>query len=221
MFNCFWFRAMYQPRHDLIRTLDHVVLFCAQESVRKMTISGRLCLSVQEFSSLFPPLCVKSHKELRATSVPAKHINCQSPQPWKGKLLTAISLNLICMNLFDLQRDWLIPIPLCRIVGQFSAGQFGTGQFGTGQFGTRQFGTKIIKRTIWHQDNKSAQFGTKIIKMDNLAPGQIGTGQFGPRTIRHQTFEMIKLNLKKHFWQHFGQKFSFGVIVCPFGHKYG
>ena len=70
---------MYQPRHDLIRTLDHVVLFCAQESVRKMTISGRLCLSVQEFSSLFPPLCVKSHKELRATSVPAKHINCQSP----------------------------------------------------------------------------------------------------------------------------------------------
>ena len=105
---------MYQPRHDLIRTLDHVVLFCAQESVRKMTISGRLCLSVQEFSSLFPPLCVKSHKELRATSVPAKHINCQSPQPWKGKLLTAISLNLICINLFDLQRDWLIPIPICR-----------------------------------------------------------------------------------------------------------
>ena len=99
MFNCFWFRAMYQPRHDLIRTLDHVVLFCAQESVRKMTISGRLCLSVQEFSSLFPPLCVKSHKELRATSVPAKHINCQSPQPWKGKLLTAISLN------FDLYKS--------------------------------------------------------------------------------------------------------------------
>ena len=114
MFNCFWFRAMYQPRHDLIRTLYHVVLFCAQESVRKMTISGRLCLSVQEFSSLFPALCVKSHKELRATSVPAKHINCQSPQPWKGKLLTAISLNLICINLFDLQRDWLIPIPICR-----------------------------------------------------------------------------------------------------------
>ena len=99
MFNCFWFRAMYQPCHDLIRTLDHVVLFCAQESVRKMTISGRLCLSVQEFSSLFPPLCVKSHKELRATSVPAKHINCQSPQPWKGKLLTAISLN------FDLYKS--------------------------------------------------------------------------------------------------------------------
>ena len=114
MFNCFWFRAMYQPCHDLIRTLDHVVLFCAQESVRKMTISGRLCLSVQEFSSLFPPLCVKSHKELRATSVPAKHINCQSPQPWKGKLLTAISLNLIWINLFDLQRDRLIPIPICR-----------------------------------------------------------------------------------------------------------
>ena len=41
-------------------------------------------------------------------------------------------------------------------------GQFGTGQFGTGQFGTRQFGTKIIKRTIWHQHNKSRQFVTKI-----------------------------------------------------------
>ena len=59
-------------------------------------------------------------------------------------------------------------------------GQFGTGQLGTGQFGTGQFGTKIIKRTIWHQDNKSGQFGTKIIKVDNLAPGQFGT-----RTIWH------------------------------------
>ena len=44
-----------------------------------------------------------------------------------------------------------------------------------GQFSTRQFGTKIIKRTIWHQDNKRGQFGTKIIKADNLAPGQFGT----------------------------------------------
>ena len=52
-----------------------------------------------------------------------------------------------------------------------------------------------------------------------MAPGQFGTGQFGTRTIWHQTFDMIKLNLKDHFWQNFGQKFSFGVIVCPFGHK--
>ena len=34
---------------------------------------------------------------------------------------------------------------------------------------------------MWHQDNKSGQFGTKIIKVDNLAPGQFGT-----RTIWHQ-----------------------------------
>ena len=84
-----------------------------------------------------------------------------------------------------------------------------------------QFGTTIIKRTIWHQDNKSGQFGTKIIKVDNLAPGQFGTGQFGTRTIWHQTFDMLKLNLIEHFRQHFGQKFSFGMIVCPFRHKYG
>ena len=70
--------------------------------------------------------------------------------------------------------------------GQFSTGQFGTGQFGTGQFGTGQFGTKIIKRTIWHQDNKSGQFGTKIIKVDNLAPGQFGTRTIWHRTIWHQ-----------------------------------
>ena len=79
------------------------------------------------------------------------------------------------------------------------------GQFGTGQFGTGQFGTKIIKGTIWHQDNKSGQFGIKIIKVDNLAPGQFGTGQFGTRTIWHQTFDMIKLNLKDHFWQTLGK----------------
>ena len=60
-------------------------------------------------------------------------------------------------------------------------GQFGIGQFSTGQFGTGQFGTKIIKRTIWHQDNKRGQFGTNIIEVDNLAPGQFGT-----RTIWHQ-----------------------------------
>ena len=70
---------------------------------------------------------------------------------------------------------------ICRIVGQF-----GTGQFSTGQFGTGQFGTKIIKRTIWHQDNKSGQFGTKIIKVDNLAPGQFGTRTIWHRTIWHQ-----------------------------------
>ena len=62
------------------------------------------------------------------------------------------------------------------------------------------------------------QFGTKIIKTDNLAPRQFGartfgTRQFGTRTFWHQTFDMIKLNLKDHFWQNFGQKFSFGVIL--------
>ena len=65
-------------------------------------------------------------------------------------------------------------------------GQFGTGQFGTGQFGTGQFGTNIKKRTIWHQVNKSEQFGTKIIKMDNLAPGQFGTRTIWHWTIWHQ-----------------------------------
>ena len=44
------------------------------------------------------------------------------------------------------------------------------GQFGTRQFSTGQFGSKIIKRTTWHQDNKNRQFGTKMIKTDNLAP---------------------------------------------------
>ena len=39
--------------------------------------------------------------------------------------------------------------------------------------------------------------------------GQFGTGQFGTRTIWHQTFDKIKLNLIEHFWQHLGQKFSF------------
>ena len=61
---------------------------------------------------------------------------------------------------------------------------------------------------------KNGQFGTQTIwHQDNLAPGQFGTGQFGTRTIWHQTFDMIKLNLKDHFWQNFGQKFSFGVIL--------
>ena len=63
---------------------------------------------------------------------------------------------------------------------------------------------RVKKRTIWHPDNLApGQFGT----------GQFGTGQFGTRTIWHQTFDMIKLNLKDHFWQNFGQKFSFGVIL--------
>ena len=45
-----------------------------------------------------------------------------------------------------------------------------------GQFGTRQFGIRIIwHRTIWHQDSKNGQFGTKIVKTDNLAPGQFCT----------------------------------------------
>ena len=55
-----------------------------------------------------------------------------------------------------------------------------------GQFGTGQFGTKIIKQTIWHQDIKGRQFGTKIIKVDNLAPGQFGTRTIWHRTIWHQ-----------------------------------
>ena len=37
-----------------------------------------------------------------------------------------------------------------------------------------QFGTKIIKQTIWHQDNKSGQFGTRTIwHQDNLAPDNL------------------------------------------------
>ena len=53
----------------------------------------------------------------------------------------------------------------------------------------------IWHRTIWHQDNKgdnlapdnkSGQFGTKIIKVDNLAPGQFGTRTIWHRTIWHQ-----------------------------------
>ena len=89
-----------------------------------------------------------------------------------------------------------------KIVGQFGNGQFSTGQFGAGQFG------KKSKKT----DN---------LATDNLAPGQFGTGQFGNRTICHQTFDMIKLNLIDHFWQRFEQMFSFCVFVCPFEHKYG
>ena len=51
-----------------------------------------------------------------------------------------------------------------------------------GQFGTGQFGTKIIKRTIWHQDNKSGQFGTRTIwHQDNLAPDNLAPGQFGTK----------------------------------------
>ena len=62
-----------------------------------------------------------------------------------------------------------------------------------GQFGTGQFGTKIIKRTIWHQDNKSAQFGTKIIKVENLAPWQFGTLTIWHRTIWHQELKTDNL----------------------------
>ena len=81
-----------------------------------------------------------------------------------------------------------------------------------GQFGTGQFGTKITKT-----DNLApAQFGTR-----SPGPGQFGTGQFGTRTIWQQTFDVIKLNLIEHFWQHLGQRFSFGVFVCPVRHKYG
>ena len=76
----------------------------------------------------------------------------------------------------------------------FQPERFGTGQFSTRQFGTGQFGIKIIKRTIWHQDNKSGQFGTKIIKVDNLAPGQFGTRTIWHRTIWHQD------NLAPNIW---------------------
>ena len=75
------------------------------------------------------------------------------------------------------------------------------GQFGTGQFGTGQFGTEIIKGTIWHQDNKSGQFGIKIIKVDNLAPGQFGT-----RTIWHRTiWNQDKNSEKNAFFCNFSQ----------------
>ena len=85
-------------------------------------------------------------------------------------------------------RFWLQEIYYCSafearsIVGQFDTGQFDTGQFDTGQFGTGQFGTKIIKWTIWHQDNKSGQFGTRTIwPQDNLAPDNLAPGQFGTK----------------------------------------
>ena len=68
------------------------------------------------------------------------------------------------------------------------------GQFGTadnlapwtiwyrGQFGTGQFGTKIIKRTIWQQDNKSGQLGTRtILHQENLALDNLALGQFGTK----------------------------------------
>ena len=53
-------------------------------------------------------------------------------------------------------------------------------------------GRTIWHRTIWHQDSKNEQFGTKtakiqfgtkIKKVDNLAPGQFGTGQFGTKLL--------------------------------------
>ena len=71
-------------------------------------------------------------------------------------------------------------LSLCNTEPQQTLGI--VGQFGTGQFGTRQFYTKIIKRTIWHQDNKSGQFGTRTIwHQDNLAPDNLAPGQFGTK----------------------------------------
>ena len=102
---------------------------------------------------------------------------------------------LKCLRLTSHPNSDIHQIP--RIVGQF-----GTGQFSTGQFGTKQFGTKIIKT-------------------DYLAPGQFGTRTIWHRTIWQQTFDMIKFNLIEHFWQHLGQRFTFGVFVCFFGPKYG
>ena len=61
-------------------------------------------------------------------------------------------------------------------------GQFRVKVVIVGQFGTGQFGTKIIKGTIWHQDNKSGQFGTRTIwHQDNLAPDILAPGQFGTK----------------------------------------
>ena len=67
-------------------------------------------------------------------------------------------------------------------------GQFGTGQFGTGQFGTR---------TIWHQDNLATrQFGTNIIKTDNLAPDNLAPGQFGTNIIKQTIWHQEKNDIQ-------------------------
>merc|ERR1711884_938505 len=49
----------------------------------------------------------------------------------------------------------------------------------------RKFGTKIIKGTIWHQQNKSGQFGTKIIKVDNLDCKTFITQTFTTPDVHH------------------------------------
>ena len=78
----------------------------------------------------------------------------------------------------------------CLSVHQFFVGQK--------EITTNHFAPKIQLFTI------VGQFGTKIIKTDNLAPRQFGartfgTRQFGTRTFWHQTFDMIKFDLIEHF----------------------
>ena len=53
-----------------------------------------------------------------------------------------------------------------------------------GQFGTGQFGTK----------NANGQFGTNIVKTNNLAPGQFGTN-ITKRTIWHRNFSIIFIKI--------------------------
>ena len=74
----------------------------------------------------------------------------------KVKLQCTAMLDNIPAADFLLAHNWTIF--LCLIVGQF---------------GTVQFGTKIIKRTFWHQDNKSGQFGTRTKK---IFPNQLFHG---------------------------------------------
>ena len=73
-----------------------------------------------------------------------------------------------------------------------------------------QLGTKSKKQTLWHPENLApGQFGIRTIwHPDDLAPGQLGTGQFGTRTICHQTFGMMMLNIIEYFWQHLAHRLS-------------
>ena len=119
-------------------------------------------------------------------------------------LVTATDFNFIATNVSDSTKTSRMKIQISGVSWSSQFLQFNKSEntcvFNkqnttiVGQFSTRQFGTKIIKRTIWHQDNKSGQFGTKIIKVDNLAPGQFGTRTIWHRTIWHQD------NLAPNIW---------------------
>ena len=82
---------------------------------------------------------------------------------------------------------------------------------GGGQFGTR---------TIGHQDIKIGQFGTKILKTDNLAPrqenGQFSTRQFGTGKFLYFCiciFVICILFKRNHLTLSF-----FIPYLCPTGH---